>query len=166
MSRPFPPVYAAIASPRDPGKHPLPASRETGFPPGAIDTPRPRFPGRRAVVAEPHPRSRAAIEHVLVREGYRLVRGEEASEAPVLLFAGAGDGLHILEARDVDGALRDIFEAPGPLRGEGSVALGIHAFVPRPFGVADILRVARAVEGFDCRRRTPETQAPRSPHAL
>lgn len=108
------------------------------------------------MVAEPHPRSRAAIEHVLTREGYKLVRGEEAYEEPVLLFAGAGDGLHILEARDVAGALERLSEVSGPSRGETSFALGIHAFVPRPFGVADVLRVARAVEGFDCRRRAPE----------
>lgn len=110
------------------------------------------------MVAEPCPRSRVAIEHALLREGYELVDGEGASEAPVLLFAGAGDGLHVLEARDVSGALKDILDSPGPLRRHGSVALGIHAFVPRPFGVADVLRVARAVEGFDCRRRVPEIQ--------
>ena len=109
------------------------------------------------MVAEPHLRSRVAIEHALVHEGYKLVDEEEASsEAPVLLFAGAGDGLHVLEARDVTGALKNIFESPGPLRSDGAVALGIHAFVPRHFGVTDVLRVARAVEGFDCRRRVPE----------
>lgn len=114
------------------------------------------------MVAEPHPRSRAAIEHALLREGYRLVDGEELPEAPVLLFAGDGDGLHIFEARDVAGALEGIYAGPGTLRVEGSPALGIHAFVPRPFGVADVLRVARAVEGFDCRRRAPEISAPPS----
>ena len=114
--------------------------------------------GRRAVVAEPHPRSRAAIEHALIGEGYRVVDGDEPGahgEAPVLLFAGSGDGLHVLEARDVAGALAGI-SGISPFRGDGSPALGIHAFVPRPFGVADVLRVARAVSGFDCRRRAPE----------
>ena len=110
--------------------------------------------GRLAVVAEPHPRSRAAIEHALLGEGYRLVDGE-TSKAPVLLFAGAGDGLHVLEARDVTAVLEGISGGPGALHGS-PLAPGIHAFVPRPFGVADVLRVARAVDGFDCRRRIPE----------
>ena len=157
MSRVFPPVYAAIATMlRGPEKHPVAVPREAGHNTCVVDTPRPGFAGRRALVAEPHPRSRAAIEHVLTREGYKLVRGGEASGEPVLLFAGAGDGLHILEARDVAGALEGISGVSGPSRGEPSFALGIHAFVPRPFGVADVLRVARAVEGFDCRRRAPE----------
>lgn len=109
------------------------------------------------VVAEPNPRSRAAIEHALLGEGYLVVDGDApgAYEAPVLLFAGDGDGLHVLEARDVSGALAGISGVPS-LRGDRSPALGIHAFVPRPFGVADVLRVARAVSGFDCRRRAPE----------
>ena len=111
-------------------------------------------PGRRAVVAEPHPRSRAAIEHALLGEGYKLVDGG-TSEVSVLLFAGAGDGLHVLEARDVAAALEVLSGGPGALHGS-PLAPGIHAFVPRPFGVVDVLRVARAVDGFDCRRRTPD----------
>ncbi len=111
--------------------------------------------GRRAVVAESHPRLRVAIEHALLGEGYELVDGPpSASEAPVLLFAGAGDGLHVLEARDVADALDGLSGGPGALH--GALAPGIHAFVPRPFGVADVLRVARAIDGFDYRRRTPE----------
>lgn len=113
---------------------------------------------RQAVVAEASPRLRAAIEHALRGEGYRVVDGERVggSEEPVILLVGAGDGLHVFEARDVAGALSDLCESPGTLRGEGSPALGIHAFVPRPYGAADILRVARAVCGFDRRRRAPE----------
>ena len=114
--------------------------------------------GRRVLVAEPYPRSKAAIEHALLGEGYRVVDEDVPGdyEAPVLLLAGDGDGLHVLEARDVAGALAGISGVPGSLRGDRSPALGIHAFVPRPFGVADVLRVARAVSGSDCRRRAPE----------
>jgi len=32
---------------------------------------------------------------------------------------------------------------------------GIHAFLPKPFGVLDILRVVRAVGGFDARKQGP-----------
>jgi hypothetical protein len=119
----------------------------------------PATQARQAVVAEACPRLRAAIEHALRGEGYRVLDGEPVggSEEPVVLLVGAGDGLHVLEARDVAGALSDLCESSGPLRGEGSPALGIHAFVPRPYGAADVLRVARAVCGFDRRRRVPET---------
>ena len=71
----------------------------------------------------------------------------------MVLFAGVGDGLHVFEARDVDVALADLYGGSGPFG--GSPALGVHAFVPRPFGAADVLRVARAVCGFDRRRRAP-----------
>ena len=110
------------------------------------------------MVAEPHPRLRVAIEHALMGEGYRVVDGEPFgdSEEPVILFAGDGDGLHVFEARDVAGALADLCAGSGPSRGAGSPALGVHAFVPRPFGVADVLRVAQVVRGFDRRRRAPE----------
>ena len=156
MSRALPAVHAAITAPRDPERRGVGASHAPGRNRGVVEAPRHGPPARRAMVAEPCPRSRAAIEHALVHEGYELVDGEGASEAPVLLFAGSGDGLHVLEARDVACALEDISEFPGPSRCHGSVALGIHAFVPRPFGLADVLRVARAVEGFDFRRRVPE----------
>ena len=113
---------------------------------------------RRAVVAETHPRLRAAIEHALRGEGYRVVDGELPcdSEEPVILFAGIEDGLHVFEARDVAAALTDLCGSSGPRRGAGSPSLGIHAFVPKPFGAADVLRVARVVVGFDRRRRAPE----------
>lgn len=167
MSRVFPPVYAAgVAASREPGRRTLSVPREPERNHDVRRAARPKHPGRLAVVAEPHPRSRAAIEYALVCEGYELVDREGALEAPVLLFAGAGDGLHVLEVCDVAGALRDILWVSGPSRGEGSVALGIHAFVPRPFGLADVLRVARAVEGFDCRRKVPGTQARGASHSV
>lgn len=113
---------------------------------------------RQAVVAEECPRLRAAIEHALRGEGYRVLDGEPAgsSKEPVVLLVGAGDGLHVLEASDVAGALSELCDGSGPLRGERSPALGIHAFVPRPYGAADVVRVARTVCGFDRRRRAPE----------
>lgn len=155
MSRLAPFVRAASAEgPRSPGRAPVTtraeAARVRGQRPGAAPT------ARRVVVAEPCPRSRAAIEHALLREGYRVADPSEASGAPVLLFAGAADGLHVLEARDVTGAVTGLAGVPGVMRGRRSPALGIHAFVPRPFGVADVLRVARAVDVFDRRRRAPK----------
>ena len=141
---------------RYPGKHPSPVPRETQRLAPRARVPAPTPPGRRALVAQTHPRLRVAIEHALLGEGYELVDGPwAASGAPVLLFAGAGDGLHVLKARDVAAALEGLSGGPGALHGS-SLAPGIHAFVPRPFGVADVLRVARAVNGFDCRRRAPE----------
>ena len=113
----------------------------------------PAAPVHRAVVAEPCPRLRAAIEHVLLGEGYRVQEPSGHEDGPVVLFAGAGDGLHVFEARDVAGALADLYGGSGPF--VGSFALGVRAFVPRPFGAADVLRVARAVCGFDRRRRAP-----------
>ena len=74
----------------------------------------------------------------------------------MILFAGDGDGLHVFESRDVAGALADLHDGSGPVRGNRSPALGVHAFVPRPFGVADVLRAAQVVGGFDRRRRAPE----------
>ena len=107
------------------------------------------------MVAEPHPRLRVAIEHALMGEGYRVVDGEPFgdSEEPVILFAGDGDGLHVFEARHDAGALADPYGGSGP--SVGAFAHGVRAFVPRPFGAADVLRVARAVCGFDRRRRAP-----------
>ena len=106
-----------------------------------------------------HPRLRSAIEQALLGEGYRVVHGESLGglEEPVILFAGSGDGLHVFEAYDVAGALAALREGSGsgPPSGDGSPALGVHAFVPSPFGAADVLRVAGAVGGFDRRRRTP-----------
>ena len=114
----------------------------------------PVIPDRRAVVVELHPRLRIAIEHALLGEGYRVVDGQlPGSEEPVILFAGDKDGLHVFEAHDVAGALTDLHEGSGPPGRDRSPALGVHAFVPRPFGVADVLRVALAVGGFDRRRR-------------
>ena len=131
-----------------------PRDPRSRFPAGFVPEPAPS--GRRAVVAEPDPRSRAAIEWALLGEGYRLVEGAPPapSDEPVLLLAGDGGGLHVLASRDIAGALAGLSGGAGAVR-EESPAAGIHAFVPRPFGAADVLRLARAVSGFDCRRRSP-----------
>ncbi|QIN77335.1 hypothetical protein GBA65_01075 [Rubrobacter marinus] len=150
MSRLARPPYAAeprSPAPGDPGRR---DATGRAVAPAAL--------ARRAVVAEPCPRLRAAIEQALRGEGYRVVDGglPGGSEGTVILLAGDGDGLHVLEARDVAGALVDLCGGQGMPRGVKSPALGIHAFLPRPFGAADVLRVARAVGGFDPRRRAPE----------
>lgn len=159
MSRIGPSDYAVVPeAPRYPAGRPLSPDRHepgghaaTGYGAGSS------IPSRRAVVAEPHPRLRVAIEHALISEGYRLACGESfgGSEEPVILFAGDVDGLHVFESCDVAGALADLYDGSGPVRGNRSPALGVHAFVPRPFGVADVLRVAQVVGGFDNRRRAP-----------
>lgn len=106
------------------------------------------------MVAEPCHRSRAAIEQALLGEGYRLADGDATpSREPVLLFAGDDEGLHVLETRDVPAALAELPGGSGSI--SAALAPGIHAFVPRPFGAADVLRVARIVVGFDRRRRRP-----------
>jgi hypothetical protein len=159
LSRFAPSAYAAglhtprhLVKPRPPEWHESARHAAAGRVSGSA------IQARQAVVAEECPRLRAAIEHALRGEGYRVLDGEPAvgSKEPVVLLVGAGDGLHVLEASDVAGALSDLCESSGSLRGEGSPALGIHAFVPRPYGAADVLRVARTVCGFDRRRRTPE----------
>lgn len=99
--------------------------------------------GPRALVVEPHPAMRVALEYLLSREGYRVESSAEAPEntsGPALVFLSGSDGhgLHVFEA---DGAA------------DVSSATGILAFVPKPFGAADVLRVARAVSGFDGRKK-------------
>lgn len=112
----------------------------------------------RAVISEPHPAVRAVLEHLLLREGYTVeVCGEdrEAAPGPVLLLAGSedGSGLYVFRTRDAAGILPRLSrgaETPGE---PDLKALGIHAFLPKPFGAADVLRVVWAVGGFDERKK-------------
>jgi hypothetical protein len=112
------------------------------------------------VIREPHPAVRAVLEHLLLREGYAAeVCGENrgAAPGPALLLAGAedGSGLHVFRTRDVAGALPRLSgraDLPGR---PGLEAFGIHAFLPKPFGAADVLRVVWAVSGFDGRKKGP-----------
>ncbi len=114
----------------------------------------------RAVIWEPHLAVRAALEYLLLREGYAVeVWGEdhEAAPGPALLLAGAedGDGLYVFQTRDASGALPRLSGGVGLPGGPTSEAFGIHAFLPKPFGAADVLRVVWAVGGFDGRKKGP-----------
>ena len=131
------------------GQTGLPAER----PPGGFGTSStPERP--RAVIVEPHPAVRAVLEYLLSREGYSVEGGGEtptAAPGPALMLVAAGDGLYVFESRDAAGALGALHPEPSleTFAGVG----GIKAFVPKPFGAEDVLRVVRAVRGFDGRRR-------------
>jgi CheY-like chemotaxis protein len=141
----------------------------------------------RAVVVESQPAVQAVLEHALLREGYAVetFRGtaEAASEqapeqglqqayvpiSPVLVLvgAGSGEGLYVFRTRDVTGVMAALagdagLETPGVV-GVGRLSLpafGIHAFVPKPFGITDVLRVVRAIGGFDERKKGPPRRPP------
>lgn len=142
--------------------------------------------GERAIVVEPHPAVQAVLEHLLLQEGYVVEAFGEAYEAipgqtpkqeprpapisPVLLLVGtgSGDGLYVFRTRDVARVLVALAANTEPepsevvgYRGADLSAFGIHAFVPRPFGIADILRVVRAVGDFDERKRGSSRGSPR-----
>jgi DNA-binding response OmpR family regulator len=115
---------------------------------------------------EPHPAVQAVLEHLLLREGYAVETRGDASEAalrqtpgrtPVLLLVGAenGDGLYVFQTRDVAGVLAALLGGAEVSQCSNLSAFGIHAFVPKPFGIVDILRVVRAVGGFDGRKKGP-----------
>ena len=112
----------------------------------------------------------AVLEHLLIREGYAVEAFGEASEAaaeqllfptlPVLLLVGAenGDGLYVFRTRDVPGVLAALDGDSEPSEGDLSIefnlsAFGIHAFVPKPFGILDIVQIVHAVGDFDERRK-------------
>jgi len=109
---------------------------------------------------EPHPAVRTVLEYLLSREGYAVeaVATEEpfvAAPGPALLLVAAGDGggLHVFLTEDVSetlgGFVADIGKPPVAFSG----ATGIQAFLPKPFGVEDVLRVVGVVGGFEGRRR-------------
>jgi hypothetical protein len=68
------------------------------------------------------------------------------------MLVGDEGGLYVFESRDA----AETLNGP-PLGAQSSEALsavtGIRAFVPKPFGAEDVLRVVRIVRGFDGRRR-------------
>lgn len=138
--------------------------------PGARPSPETMW-GDRAIIVEPHPAVQAVLEHLLLREGYAVEAFGEPSKAlpdpspgltlPILLLVGeeSGDGLFVFRTRDVAGVLAALNGGPEPPP-EGAPpnvsnlsAFGIHAFVPKPFGIVDILRVVRAVGDFDERKQ-------------
>ena len=132
------------------GQPDLPA----GLPGGGFGACQP--PKGRAVIFEPHPAVRVALEHLLLREGYSVdARGEKpfAVAGPALMLVGSEDGLHVFVSQDVAGTIEGL--NPGisqPLEKLSGVT-GIWAFVPKPFGAGDVLRVVRTVRSFDGRRR-------------
>ena len=114
------------------------------------------------MILEDNPSICAALEYLMLREGYvvELLReGSPTAPGPALLLAGAADrsGLNVFKVRNV---------APvsGKLLGSGLPevlpfqAEGIRAFVPIPFGSKDVLRVVRAVDGFGVRKSPDNVQ--------
>lgn len=133
------------------GQPDLPAKRPLG---GFEAPPTPERP--RAVIFEPHPAVRVVLEYLLAREGYSVeARGEApfAAPGPALMLVAAGDGLYVFESRDAAETLEGMESVvPSSLETLRGVT-GIQAFVPKPFGAGDVLRVVRAVKGFDGRKR-------------
>jgi len=132
----------------------------------------------RAIIVEPHPAVQAVLEHLMLREGYLVEAFGKVSEAspgqtpvlapPVLLLVSAGgdDGLYVFRTRDVTGVLAALDGETKPSEIVSSAgwdlsAFGIHAFVPKPFGIVDILRVVRAVGDFDERKKGPPKGLPK-----
>lgn len=116
---------------------------------------------RRAVIVEPHPAVRAVIEHLLLREGYLVeVREESAANSPppasgpalLLVSLQAHAGLYVLKSLEPAETLESL--ASGGETAFPAAATGMHAHLPRPFGVEDVLRAVRAVSGFDGRRKS------------
>lgn len=114
----------------------------------------------RALVVEPHPAVRAVLEYLLVREGYSVeaFATEEpfvVAPGPALLLVAAqdGGGLYVFLSEDASETLDGFAAGTGRSLVDLSGATGIQAFVPKPFGVEDVLRVVRMVGGFEGRRR-------------
>lgn len=112
----------------------------------------------RAVIFESHPTVATVLEHLLRREGYAVelwTMTRPVAAGPALLLASAEDrgGLYVFEVHDVARTLQELSGGGGGLAQSLSLAEGIHAFLPEPFGAADVLRVVRAVSGFDGRRK-------------
>ena len=130
------------------------ASRDCGtFHPGSGRTGVSESSGR-CVFEASHRRSRGKV----------CGEGREAASGPALLLVGAEDesGLYIFRTWDAAGALSQLLgraDLPGV---PGLKAFGIHAFLPKPFGAADALRVVWAVCGFDERKKGPAAADGRS----
>ena len=117
---------------------------------------RPSTPERpRVVIFEPHPVVRVALECLLTREGFRAEAGDETStvaSGPALMLVGDEGGLYVFKSRDAAETLEQ-FQLDAQFSEALSAVTGIWAFVPKPFGADDLLRVVRTVRGFDGRRK-------------
>lgn len=144
-----------------------PAERPTGAldGPATPGIPQPHVAPRgisRAVIVEPNPAVRSVLEYLLVREGFRTEAHAEARFAepgPALLLVAAGDGggLCVVESRNVAGTLAEMSTATRASPGDPSGVTGIRAFLPKPFGASDVLRVVRAFSGSGGGDRTGAT---------
>ncbi|CAN5610201.1 hypothetical protein BH24ACT21_BH24ACT21_07790 [soil metagenome] len=110
----------------------------------------------RAVILEDNPAICAALEHLMVREGYsvELLRGGHyAAPGPALLLMEAKDrsGLYVFKIRNVAATL-DKLSGDELLGDPHDQTEGIRAFVPIPFGSKDVLSVVRAVGEFETRK--------------
>ena len=103
----------------------------------------------------------------MAREGYLVEAREDtggdglgSGPGPVLLLASPRmyDGLYVLETRDLAETLRSLTGdgEPGLPAAAVAAATGMYAYLPRPFGVEDVLRAVQAVSGFDGRRKFTE----------
>ncbi len=111
----------------------------------------------RAVIVEPHPSVRVVLEYLLVREGYAVEAGEEPfavapGRALLLVSATDGSGLYAFVSENAPDALAGFVSDNGRSFQTLPGVRGIEAFVPKPFGMEDVLRVVQVVDGFDGRR--------------
>lgn len=119
-------------------------------------------PRLRAVIVEPHSSVRAVLEYLLMKEGFSVEVWREVPPATVqpgpalvLLAAEKLGGLCIFEVQDVSDALIDLSQDAVLLQESLGRAEGIWSYIPKPFGVGDVLRVVRAVSSFDARKKSP-----------
>lgn len=129
------------------------------LPNGAPDTPSTTKSGGtlRAVVVEPYLTVRVVLEYLLAREGYAVEAGEEPfSVAPgralLLVSATDGSGLYAFVSENAADTLAGLISGTGRSFQTLSGTRGIEAFLPKPFGMEDVLRVVQVVDGFDGRR--------------
>jgi hypothetical protein len=109
-------------------------------------------------VVEPHPAVRAVLEYLLGREGFRVEAFAAegplvATPGPALMLVAAGDGLRVFLSEDAAETLDGFVAGDDGMPVTLSGATGLQAFLPKPFGVEDVLRVVGMIRGFEGRRR-------------
>jgi hypothetical protein len=108
------------------------------------------------VIFESHLAVRVVLEYLLLREGYSVdSRGEApfAVAGPAHVLVGDEAGLYVFVSGNVVGTIKGLDPELSYSPGTFAEVIGIRVFVPKPFGAGDVLRVVRAVRGFDGRRR-------------